>query len=284
MNSHFYAVKCLTNLHMGSGDTNFNIVDNEVQKDPVTQMPIMHSSGIKGALRDHFRGLGTTPGSADLVTDIFGSERLDDSSMNMKRTKPGILKFLSARLVCIPVRSGDKYTPYYIATSVDLLREFGNLFTSLCGNDIVPGYSSDVEKLSESRAYYWRKGTVKVEDHLLNVADNDLIGTHIRKFTRLFYPDNHDQCKLLIVPDTVLRAISLPVLARNQLNNGISRNLWYEEVVPHGAVFVFGVLSDNTSTGDQLLEKFHDLVKDQVVQFGGNASIGCGLSKMIALS
>ena len=60
MNSHFYAVKCLTNLHMGSGDTNFNIVDNEVQKDPVTQMPIMHSSGIKGALRDHFRGLGTT--------------------------------------------------------------------------------------------------------------------------------------------------------------------------------------------------------------------------------
>lgn len=45
-------LSCLTNLHVGSGEANFNIVDREVETDPVTGLPIIHASGLKGALRD----------------------------------------------------------------------------------------------------------------------------------------------------------------------------------------------------------------------------------------
>ena len=67
MNSRVYGIKCITNLHMGSGDVNFNIVDNEVQRDPVTEYPSMYSSGIKGALREYFENSA----SKDKVIDIF---------------------------------------------------------------------------------------------------------------------------------------------------------------------------------------------------------------------
>lgn len=281
MYSHFYAVKCLTNMHMGSGDTNFNIVDNEVQKDPITLFPTMHASGIKGALRDYFRGNGKP---SDEIERIFGSERLDNLALNMQQTKPGLLKFLSAQLICIPVRSADNKSPYYIATSMELLKRFGELFLSVTGNDVTSNFMDKVKALDENKAYYWRDGQIKIEDFAFNISTSDDIEKPIRLFTRKFYPDDYDQCKLVIMPDKALQAIHLPVLARNQLNNGISNNLWYEEVVPHGAVFAFGVLSENTPTGIKTLAAFHDAVTNQLIQFGGNASVGCGLTKIIALA
>ena len=38
---------------------------------------------------------------------------------------------------------------------------------------------------------------------------------------------------LYILPEETFKKIELPVLARNKLDNGISKNLWYEQVVPH---------------------------------------------------
>ena len=57
MKIEFYKIECLTNLHVGSGEINYNIVDNEVEKDAVTGLPVIHASGIKGALRDTFKNI-----------------------------------------------------------------------------------------------------------------------------------------------------------------------------------------------------------------------------------
>ena len=64
----------------------------------------------------------------------------------------------------------------------------------------------------------------------------------------------------------------LPVMARNCLQG--TGNLWYEEVVPHGSILYFGVIYPD----DSAELKFPD-----VVQFGGNASIGCGYTKITKL-
>ena len=83
----------------------------------------------------------------------------------------------------------------------------------------------------------------------------------------------------MIVPDQDARTLPLPVLARNQLDNGISNNLWYEEVVPHDSVFYFAVLSNGEDTGDKVLESFDRAVKDtRLFQFGGSATVGYGLT------
>ena len=54
MTANLYFIKCLTNLHVGSGDVNFNIIDEEIEKDPVTGYPTINASGVKGALRQFF--------------------------------------------------------------------------------------------------------------------------------------------------------------------------------------------------------------------------------------
>lgn len=72
-------------------------------------------------------------------------------------------------------------------------------------------------------------------------------------------------------------AEDLPVIARNQLDNGVSENLWYEEVVPRQAVFVVCIQSPD----DQDL--IAELEKSVVVQLGGNATVGYGFCKFSQL-
>ena len=81
-----------------------------------------------------------------------------------------------------------------------------------------------------------------------------------------------------LVPQKDFEKTALPVVARNKLENGKSVNLWYEEVVPHKSLFTFVVLAEDCDR--TLLEMFRDTVTGQVIQFGGNASIGYGLCKV----
>ena len=281
MKSHFYAVKCITNLHMGSGDTNFNIIDNEVQKDPITNYPIMHSSGIKGALRDYFKSINK---DSPHIDKIFGSDRLTSQEDNREKTKPGLLKILSAQMLCMPVRSADSNSAYYLATSIELLKGFEDLYFAINGQELVPGLRNSINSLDINSVYYHEPLDIKIEDKEYKKSSICGINQPIIDLLKLFYPDEYDSNKLLILPHSFLSGIQLPIIARNQLDNGISKNLWYEEVVPHGTVFCFGVLSDGTHTGDSELEVCHNQVHGQLVQFGGNASIGYGLTQVISLS
>ena len=79
--------------------------------------------------------------------------------------------------------------------------------------------------------------------------------------------------KYAIVKD--FNSYSLPVIARNYLENGISKNLWYEEVVPHGSVFYMLIITP----GEE-----NKLEMDEVKQIGGHASIGCGFTKFTKLN
>jgi CRISPR-associated protein Cmr4 len=46
-NNKAYIIKTKTNLHVGSGDINFGIVDNEVQRDTITNLPVINASSLK---------------------------------------------------------------------------------------------------------------------------------------------------------------------------------------------------------------------------------------------
>ena len=98
-------------------------------------------------------------------------------------------------------------------------------------------------------------------------------GFELSKAKTLFDKDLH------IMSKEDFDKLSLPVMARNHLENGISKNLWYEEVVPHKSIFCFAVLAEN----EEVMTHFTDGVDGKVVQFGGNASIGYGLCKVTVL-
>ena len=90
-----YKIDCLTNLHVGSGDLNYNIVDNEVERDAVTGYPVVHASGLKGALREHYSKKNDLQFN---IIDVFGQEA------GAAEIKAGDYKFLDAYLLARPMR------------------------------------------------------------------------------------------------------------------------------------------------------------------------------------
>ena len=248
MNGIVYKITCLTNLHVGSGEANFDIIDNTVEKDPVTGLPTINSSGVKGALRQYFNQLfkeKKVDGST--ITSIFGSDQKTSQEDEKKKSIPGKVKFYQADLLARPARASEGDRTHYMVASKETIGIY-NLKAGIFGadkikGDIVPDSNIGVEGVSHS-----------------GVMDIVLV-------------DN----KTIILDDKTLCDLPLPVLARNQLDDGISKNLWYEQIVPHKSIFTFAVSSDDVAALDALDRIFGD---SAYVQFGGNATIGYGLCKV----
>ena len=99
---------------------------------------------------------------------------------------------------------------------------------------------------------------------------------HLKHFLKIVFPTSEP---VTILSEKYWNEVKLPVVARNHLENGKSVNLWYEEIVPHKSVFFMYMLSNGTPLGDKSLNKLLDMIKkDPLIQFGGNMTIGNGLT------
>ena len=225
-------LECLTNMHVGNGDVNFNVIDNEVERDVVTGYPTINASGVKGALREYFVKKGV---DATEIKKIFGD------------SEPGKLRFLNADMIAIPVRASAGSASYYLVSTVEAVAKYEEKCALFLGQDVKCASAAVTE-------------TRQVE------------GYGVKEAVTILDKEVH------LLPDKDFRKISLPVLARNKLDNGKSVNLWYEEVVPHKSLFSFVVLAEDSDK--EWLDRFVSVVDNQIVQFGGNASIGYGLCKV----
>jgi CRISPR-associated protein Cmr4 len=148
-------------------------------------------------------------------------------------------------------------TAFILATSSDILAHFSQLTAGL-GIDGYPAYrrpDGDGDFLSNAEV------TVIEGKAVAPLRDND--GKAL--FEKLFGKKPFAIAKKLT-------DYALPVVARNCL--GENKNLWYEELVPHQSLFYFVVL---VPEGEPAL----DFPKP--VQFGGNASVGYGYTKVTKL-
>ncbi len=228
-------LKCVTSLHVGNGDVNYNIIDNEVERDPITGYPTINASGVKGALREYFKAKAPS-----LVADIFGADTAGS-------TTQGKLRFLSAEMIAVAARASKGDNAYYLISSDTAMKRFLQLQEEFLGD--------------KCSATICAPGEAEIE------------GVKPAKMRKMPFDD------IYILSENDFRNISLPVLARNCLDNGQSTNLWYEEIVPRESVFFFPVLSDDPS----LLAEFSGVIDGKIIQFGGNASIGYGLCKVAVM-
>ena len=272
-----------TNLHAGSGDANYGIIDKLVQREPSTNRPIIHSSSLKGALREYFEFKEPPTKDGDkvitskLVREVFGSHQNDE------KMDTGQCRFLAAYLLSLPVRSN--VIPYFMATSVEVLKELKNEAIST-GYVLNPALVAEIDSIIglfpaggvEKGPFIFSNqfGTnVTLEDWTATVTDKvkvteleKITGNNIAVFNSKDFADLCNQ---------------LPVIARNQLENGISKNLWYEEVVPRFSRFFQFTLIPNESNKE--IDSFlKDLVnKNNTFQIGANATIGYGYCKFNTL-
>lgn len=265
MNAFLYKIQCVTNLHVGSGDANYSVVDNEVEKDPVLGCPIIHSSGVKGALRDYAE---EKFGRDDpRITAWFGSPAASKDA-----AIPGAIKFMDACLLCRPLRVKGGSSAFIQVTTLDILNHFIRQATAFgCMPNNLKGLRefTDDEKnnpLLEKVQFLSTVNNISVEDE--NTA---------------FLPADFPQLALLktllgkeFAIAKSLDDYPLPVVARNKLENKISKTLWYEEYVPHDSAFFLFALAKNEDALSWLSSK----EEASLVQFGGNASVGCGYTKL----
>ena len=241
MKTHLFKLECLTDMHVGSGEANYSVIDNEVQKDTVLKdVPVIHASGVKGALKEHFEiewGIDDSK-----IKRIFGD-----------KDNAGSYKFLSALCVARPLRVSSGDMPYVLCSAEDILKSFSALLEGLGMSEF---YNYSGLAFDDNKKFVSAQ-SVEIEGEECKVVEN--LGDAFAKLGL----DN------LAVAKT-LRDYDLPVRARNVLDeNGQSKNLWYEELVPHKSVFYFAVIVPD---GKCELE----FRPTEPVQFGGNASVGNG--------
>lgn len=246
-------------MHVGSSETNYNVIDNEVEKDVIFDIPTINASGVKGALRYFIESEKKL--SPEEIKDIFGGKENDISKGNYK--------FLSANLMARPLRVSKGTKAYINTTSIDIVENQLQLFGKL---DIVIGkdFNEDLNNEELPNNFDGKSFAVAWDLSQVEEIEGKEVVTKKSKVLEKLIGDNwalttHDEFKYY----------SLPVLARNVLKEGESKNLWYEEVVPHQSIFYFIIITpDKENKLDYILE-------NNVIQFGGNASIGQGYTSIM---
>ncbi len=256
-----YLMTCKTDLHAGSGDSTFGVIDNLVQRDSITEMPTVNASSLKGALREYFSYYWKQQEEKDYqkkLNYIFGvdNQRKTDATEKFD-SEIGHYKFFPADLLVLPVRSSYGVA-YYHGTCPFLKEEIerkADFFGTTINFPTYPAQEGKSPKIKSQQPVLLEDFKAITDSNGLD--QNDILGDNIAWF-------NDQQFKQI--------AEQLPVIARNSLENGISKNLWYEEVVPRETRFVFFVLQDGDYRKD-----FEDLLLDEKpIQVGANSSIGRG--------
>jgi len=244
-----YKIECLSNLHAGSGDNNYGSIDNQVQRDIISKVPVIHASSLKGAIREYFDVM--TNLEKEKMALIFGSPKNDRDNMQQ-----GEFRFLEAKLFSIPVRGTD-HKPYYRAISKASVEEFNRLVSAFKPEFKIDFPSPEI-------------GTGGTEYGEMKIVQIPVFG---HEFAHA--PDEVFQLEILS---------NLPVIARNSLDNGQSENLWYEEVVPRESIFYFIILAPTKPNNPIDFEKdFNQFMEGQLVQIGANATVGYGCCKVSKL-
>jgi CRISPR-associated protein Cmr4 len=299
-----YLIKNLTNLHAGSSGTNYGIVDKEIQKESSTNLPIIHASSLKGALRDHMRLWARKRAAARnekeiscndrfAIRVIFGSdggagentetkkrESSEDACQKKldKLPSQGLMRFFDARMVFVPMRSDHR--PFYHVSSVETINGALEWLQDLG----VPNLPNPLDIDKNANIVFDNKEAY-IEDFLCHPADNTQKRA-IEAIKKLF---DIEHMALLKNEDFQTLMETLPVIARNHLDNGKSVNLWYEEVLPRQCRLVTALSQyDGIDPYDEkdfkkAFGKIYNLLKEETFQIGANASIGYGLCRFSVL-
>lgn len=240
-----------TNMHVGSGGVSGKITINEYQRDYMSKEPIIPASSLKGSMRQH---LSMVEDFEPTLNYIFGSS--EDQGEIMQ----GDISFLDAKLIAYPVRlSINMDTPFvYMVKEANIeaarkqrfvraIKPFGNI---------------------NSGAY--------IENYKIASEDN-------------IY--QLDSLNVVVVPDQVFEKIveKAPIITRNKVENGTSKNVWHEEFVPRFSVFEASFIYSDVQLSEaihikrflQELQKFNTEKLEDMIQIGGNASIGMGYCRLI---
>lgn len=273
-----FCIRTLSNLHVGSGSENYGVIDNLIQRDAATGFPCIHASSLKGAFREFFKNDMNMDDT--FLNHVFGSDigasesaeeetKKEENSPPKKKTKPGKYRFLQADIVSMPVRAMT--LPYVNITCKSALDNIQNLLEGkTVGN--FNDFCSEANGTIGDGIHFIHNNAIEIETENKKLTYNNTDFTAIKS-----YIGDHPG---IVTDETFVEAVSdfgLPVIARNQLDDGKSSNLWYEQVLPRETRLFFFVLVPNK---DPQFANFKKYLSEHFVQIGANASVGYGVCQL----
>jgi len=277
--THAYIIRCLTNLHAGSGDANYGVIDKLVQRDQITNYPMIHSSGIKGAVKEYFdKAVADLNNKNDFFKYVFGSTKTSGNA----EMRQGEFKFFDANLLLLPVRSN--FRPFYRVFSIEILKSLIERFEMMEVNYSLQNDLNGVLNIGTLPVIFANEQNVNLEDFNAHALDNDSLTALRTSIDNL--KGNFGEYLALCNDEEQMRSFAgkLPVIARNYLENGQSGNLWFEEVVPRETKFTLLISHPTTDEGNNFFDDFDSKINGKVVQIGANASIGYGSCEFTRIS
>jgi len=306
MNSYnLFIIEALTPMHVGSGDITYGVVDNLIQRNPVTKIPVINASSLKGSLREHFEKKIKASDTINALNEeeikyLFGKSTEiktedDEKATTIKSdSEPGRMIVFEANLLTLPLRSSQKV--YYNATSPQILKDYlkyyelfiskpneNNMFNNVLEKFVNPQLTNKDFVIFEDLRGLEIEDFDKGEKFTTKDKDTD---TKFENFLKTVF--QLDPSSLAIFNDKIFSSIcerKLPVIARNQIDDekGTSKNLFYEEVLPRCAILYFYLGEEKVnSTSNGYYDKIKQYITadNEVIQIGANYSIGYGFTKM----
>lgn len=286
MEARMLFIHALTPLHPGTGQ-GVGVIDLPVAREAATGLPYLPGSSLKGVLRDRC-------GDNGYCKEIFGPETNDKND-----SKAAAALFTDQRLLLLPVRSlagtfAWVTSPFILQRLLRDRRNAGDLEEPTQVSSFLDGAKETALVTGSNKLSIAVGGEKKIILEDLELQSKAV--KNAREWSdwlaaRLFADDPAWQKtvaeKFCIVHDDVfsfLLQTATEVIARNQLTEDkTSNNLWYEEALPAETVLcglvVAHQVGDNGLAPDEVFAEVDKLTGD-VMQLGGNATIGRGLCRL----
>ena len=292
-NNRIYWLHALSPTHAGIG-RGVGDIDLPIDRDGVTNWPIIRASGFKGVWADHFRATPDARKEDPMLRHAFGMAGENNDS------NAGALIPTDAQLVCLPVRSYRGTFAW--ATSPLCLRRLHRMLEQAGAKDL-PNAPSE---LPETDAHY-----CGVEGQPSAITNGERIYLEDLDFNAkqcstkwakqlggwVFTSDSawniEFQKRFVVLPDDAFNFLcetGTEVHTRVRIDNDtktvIDGALWTEESLPAETILagiiacdrVFAKNGTETKSGD-LIEKFAK--QSLALQIGGKASVGRGQMRCV---
>ncbi len=281
-------------VHMGAG-SGVGIVDNPIQRETHTGHPRFAGSGIKGAVRHSFESLG---GDKSLINDLFGPEA---QSSNLHA---GAVSFGDAQLVAFPIRSLRESFVY--ATSPQALARTQRLMHIADKKvewdipSVEPGTCcaiKDSKALDEKgkldlEVFQYCHGDAEAQSESLRAIAKDLAEQAIPTEDSYEFFRNKLKKDLVVLSDSDFTyfvqhstSVEAHVCIDENTGTAVDSGLFYTENLPPEALLVAPLLASKVRSGkadeaqpaEEVMCKMRSVVDSQLLQIGGDATIGRGL-------
>ncbi|MFW6271866.1 MAG: type III-B CRISPR module RAMP protein Cmr4 [Desulfosalsimonas sp.] len=272
----FYAV---SPVHAGSGAST-SAVDLPIQRERHTHWPHIQASGVKGALRDHYRKFAGEE-QKQTINFIFGSDKENDKNQEgHDGDHPGAISVSDAKLLAFPMRSN--VAPFVWVTCPSVLQRLQNdlAFVQFEVINDPPAIENDKAIAITGR---YDQETIVLEDAVVNIASAE---------SKVALPSGFPSLdRLLLISDQMFdycvsscTEIQTQIKIDSEKGTADDGSLRYQELLPADSL-MYSLVYYSRANGlsdfqaETIQTHIEDVIKD-FIQIGGDETLGRGICKI----